>query len=43
MFEVTQSEAFLLVTGIPGADNCQVFVCWEKEILMESKSIRLTA
>ena len=29
MFEVTQSEPFHLVTGIPGVDNCQVFVCCE--------------
>ena len=35
-----QSEPFLLVTGIPGTDNCQVFVCCEKEIFMESKSIK---
>ena len=40
MLEVTQSEPFLLVTGIPGADNCQVFVCCEKEIFLESKSIK---
>ena len=35
-----QSEPFLLVTGIPGTYNCQVFVCCEKEIFMESKSIK---
>ena len=40
MLEGTQPEPFVLVTGIPGADNCQVFVCCEKEIFMESKSIK---
>lgn len=40
ILEVTQSEPFLLVIGIPGAENFQVFVCCEKEILMESKSIK---
>ena len=40
MLEVTQSELFLLVTGIAGADNCQMFVCCKKEISMESISIK---
>lgn len=38
--EVTQSEPFLLVTGEPGTDNSQVFVCCEGQIYIESKSVK---
>ena len=38
--EVTQSEPFLLVTGEPGSDSCQVFVCCEGQIYIESKSVK---
>ena len=38
--EVTQSEPFLLVIGEPGSDSCQVFVCCEGQIYIESKSVK---
>ena len=37
---VTQSESFLLLTGQPGTENCQVFICCEAELYIESKSIK---
>ena len=37
---VTQSEPFLLLTGEPGIENCQVFICCEAELYIESKSIK---
>jgi len=38
--DVTQSEPFLLVTGISGTDTSQVFVCCERNMFMESKSMK---
>lgn len=38
--EVGQSEPFLLITGEPGSESCQVFICCEGQMYMESKSIR---
>ena len=38
--EVTQSEPFLLLTGQPGMENYQVFICCEGQLYLESKSIK---
>ena len=38
--EVTQSEPFLLLTGQPGMENSQVFICCEGQLYLESKSIK---
>lgn len=40
MAEVEQSEPFLTITGIPGSETCQAFVCCEGSTLIESKSIK---
>ena len=37
---VDQAAPFLVITGIPGEENCQVFICAEGSVLLESKSIR---
>ena len=37
--DISQSEPFLLVTDIPGTDSSQVFVCCERRIFLESKSM----
>ena len=38
--EVEQPEPFLLITGEPGLESCQVFICCEGQLYIESKSIR---
>ena len=35
-----QSEPFILVTGEPGTQTSQFFICCESEVLWESKSLR---
>lgn len=38
--QIPQSEPYIVVTGKPGMDRTQYFVCVEKALLTESKSIR---
>ena len=38
--EITQTEPFLLVTSKPGTESSQVIICCERQIYMESKSIK---
>jgi len=38
--EVQQSAPYLVITGIPGSMNCQVFISCEQEILYESSSVK---
>ena len=37
--EISQAEPFIVVTGRPGTEVAQFFIC-EKSILLESKSLR---
>ena len=39
MSEVVQAAPFIVITGFPGDDNCQFFVCSEKTVFLESKTI----
>jgi len=38
--EIEQSEPFIVVTSRPGTESSQIFVCCEKQIYLESKSMR---
>ena len=38
--EIEQTAPFILITGDPGCENSQIFICCENDILMESKTIR---
>ena len=38
--EITQLKHFLLITSKPGTESSQVFICCERQIYMESKSIK---
>ena len=38
--KITQSKPFLLITGEPGMENCQIFICCEGQLYLESKSIK---
>jgi len=38
--KVAQSESFLLITGEPGMESCQVFICCEGQLYTDSKSIK---
>ena len=38
--EVAQSVPFILVTGKPGTDASQIFICCEGQIYIESKSMK---
>ena len=35
---IDQAEPFLVITGIPGDEQSQVFICVEGSLLLESKS-----
>ena len=35
-----QSEPFIVVTSKPGTETSQIFVCCERQIYLESKSMR---
>ena len=35
-----QSAPFLMITGRSEAENCQFFICCEKDIYLESKSLK---
>lgn len=37
---IQQSAPYLVLTGLLEAENCQVFVCSEQDILLESKSVK---
>ena len=37
---MTQSEPLIAVTGTPGQHDCQVFICAEKSIFLESQSLK---
>ena len=37
---IDQAEPFLVITGIPGDEQSQVFICVEGSLLLESKSIK---
>ena len=37
--EVAQSEPFILVTGKPGMETSQTFICCDGQIYIESKSV----
>ena len=38
--QIPQSEPYIIVTGKAGEENAQYFVCVEKALLTESKSLR---
>ena len=38
--EIEQTAPFIIITGDPGCENSQIFVCCENDIFMESKTIR---
>lgn len=38
--QIDQAAPFLLVTGISGEEHSQVFICGERSVLFESKSIK---
>ena len=38
--QIEQAAPFIVITGIPGDENAQFFICGEKEVLMESKTLR---
>jgi len=40
ILELNQFEPFILVTGEPGTQTSQFFICCESEVLWESKSLR---
>ena len=40
IFEIEQSEPFVIVTSKLGTETSQIFVCCEKQIYLESKSMR---
>ena len=40
IIEIAQSEPFILVTGKPGMETSQIFICCEGQIFAESKSMK---
>ena len=40
MNEIQQAFPFIVITGVPGEENCQFFICGEKDVLLESKSLK---
>ena len=40
MDEIPQVFPFIVITGIPGEESCQYFICGEKEVLLDSKSLK---
>lgn len=39
MSEIVQAAPFIVITGISGDDNSQIFICSEKIVFLESKTI----
>ena len=38
--QIEQAAPFIVMTGIPGDETTQFFICAEKEVVMESKTLR---
>ena len=38
--EMEQSEPYIVITSKPGTESSQIFVCCERQIYLESKSMR---
>ena len=40
MSQIEQAAPFIVITGIPSDETTQFFICAEKEVVMESKTLR---
>jgi len=38
--EIQQTSPFITIIGVPGDENCQFFICGEKDVLLESKTLK---
>ena len=38
--KIEQSEPYLVLTGCPGSEKGQIFICCEKEVFMACKTIK---
>ena len=38
--EIPQASPFIVIIGVPGDENCQFFICGEKDIFLESKTLK---
>lgn len=38
--EIQQASPFIMITGVPGDENCQFFICGEKDVFLESKTLK---
>lgn len=38
--EIPQTSPFITITGVAGDENCQFFICGEKDVFLESKTLK---